>query len=151
MFLINDLNLGLSLFQGQTQENEIVVSKLIGKFTVKGCFCRWCELWSELSCSRYFHLFFFVCFILLVNDTNFSFLFFLLHTLIAFRFHTFYAWLYLFQKLPRRTKITSELGDNLWKMPWLTQTKYHNILSKVSQLTIIFFHYIPVQSYSSSV
>lgn len=62
MFLINDLNLGLSLFQGQTQENEIVVSKLIGKFTVKGCFCRWCELWSELSCSRYFHLFFFCLF-----------------------------------------------------------------------------------------
>ena len=103
MFLINDLNLGLSLFQGQTQENKIVVSKLIGRFTVKGCFCWWYELWSKLSCSHYFQSFLSFNFILLVNDTNFS-VFFLLHSLIALRVYTFYASFYFFKNYQEEQK-----------------------------------------------
>ena len=99
MFLINDLNLGLSLFQGQTQENKIVVSKLIGRFTVKGCFCWWYELWSKLSCSHYFQSFLSFNFILLVNDTNFS-VFFPPTFLDRVKSLYFLCFILFFQKLP---------------------------------------------------
>ena len=132
MFLINDLNLGLSLFQGHTQENKIVVSKLIGRFTVKGCFSRWYELWLELSCSRYFQLFFFCVCHFTGNWYQFFFSFFPPSYLDRVQISYFLCFTLFFSKTTKKNKNNKRTGCISWqplKNALITQTNYHNILS----------------------